>query len=300
MGSLMSNDVSVQTYVEQLAKKFEAAELFFGHGTDNAYDEAVYFTFVLLGIGFDGPFDADNQMLSEEQISLLDAAAVRRVEEHVPVAYLVGKAWFAGYEFFSDNRALVPRSPIAELIGNHFAGLIIQEPARILDMCTGSGCIGIAAALAYPEANVDLADVSKPALELADANIALHDLGNRVTTIHSDCFSAVTQSYDLILCNPPYVSFEEYAELPPEYSREPQLGLVSENNGLDLPIRLLEQASAFLAPDGVLVMEVGFSEEALTNALPELPMLWLDFANGGSGVFSLKAEQLRSFSETRK
>lgn len=300
MGSLMSNNVSVQAYLDELAKRFDSAELFFGHGTDNSYDEAVYFTFVLLGISFEEIFDTNERILSSEELSLLEAAAKRRIEENIPVAYLVGKAWFAGHQFFSDNRALVPRSPIAELIKNRFAGLINQVPERILDMCTGSGCIGIAAALEYPDASVDLADVSMDALNLAESNIALHKVDERVSTVLSDCFSGVRGTYDLILCNPPYVPFDEYAELPAEYLREPKLGLVSEKNGLQLPIRLLEQASQFLSRDGVLIMEVGFSEEALASALPELPMLWLDFEHGGSGVFALTAPQLRSFSETRK
>ncbi|MFK7864078.1 MAG: 50S ribosomal protein L3 N(5)-glutamine methyltransferase [Pseudohongiellaceae bacterium] len=296
----MDNRVSVQAYIEDLAGRFDAADLFFGHGTDNAYDEAVYFTFVLLGLSFAEPVDTAQVFLSQDQLHRLQEAATRRIKDNVPVAYLVGKAWFAGHEFISDERALVPRSPIAELINNEFSGLLHSEPQRILDMCTGSGCIGLAAALQYPQAKVDLVDVSEDALALAKSNIQLHKLGGRVSAISSDCFAEVSGEYDLILCNPPYVSAEEYADLPSEYMAEPQLGLVSQDNGLQLPTQLLEQAGNYLCDKGVLIMEVGFSDQALANALPQLPFLWLEFEHGGSGVFCLNASQLRGFSETRK
>lgn len=300
MGSLMGESVTVQGYIEGLTKRFEAAQLFFGHGTDNAFDEAVYFTFVLLDLSFNEPIDTSRLILTDQQLILLEQAAHRRLEERVPVAYLVGKAWFAGHEFFSDSRALVPRSPIAELINNRFAGLVESAPEQILDMCTGSGCIGIAAALEYPSAQVDLVDISEAALELAQSNIVLHAVGERVNTLQSDCFAEIEQVYDLILCNPPYVSAEEYSQLPPEYLEEPQLGLVSEEDGLQLPIRLLREAGRYLREGGILIMEVGFTEEALAKALPQLPFLWLEFEHGGSGVFCLNSSQLRNFCESVK
>lgn len=300
MGSLMDNAVTVHDYIAELALRFDAAELFYGHGTDNPYDEAVYVVFVLLGIEFDQELDLSAMTLSDTELEKLEKAVCRRIDEHIPVAYLVGSAWFAGYKFNSDSRALVPRSPLAELITSHFVGLIDAPPERVLDMCTGSGCIGIATALEYPEAHVDLVDISLDALELAKSNIALHDLSGRVNTLCSDGFEAVERQYDLILCNPPYVSMDEYAELPAEYLAEPALGLISDNDGLALPIKLMEQASKYLKDGGLLIMEVGFSEQTLKTALPEVPFLWLEFAYGGSGVFCLTADQLRSFSGTRK
>ena len=296
----MDNLVTVQDYISELALRFDASELFYGHGTDNSYDEAVYIVFVLLGIEFDQEVDLSAKRLSAGELTKLEAAAHRRIDEHIPAAYLVGSAWFAGYKFNSDSRALVPRSPLAELITSHFAGLVDTDPQRVLDMCTGSGCIGLATALTYSQAHVDLVDVSKDALALAESNIFLHGLESRVRPLLSDCFEAVTARYDLILCNPPYVSANEYAELPSEYFAEPALGLLSEDDGLALPIKLLEQAGQCLAENGLLIMEVGFSEQALKDALPELPFLWLEFSYGGSGVFCLTADQLRGYSATGK
>lgn len=296
----MNNVVTAQDYIAELALRFESAELFYGHGTDNPYDEAVYITFVLLGIEFDEEVDLVARVLSAAELIKLEEAARRRIEEHIPAAYLVGSAWFAGYKFNSDSRALVPRSPFAELVSSRFAGLIDTDPRRILDMCTGSGCIGLAAALNFPQAYVDLADISTDALDLARSNISLHDLDKRVTPLLSDGFEAVTQQYDLILCNPPYVSANEYAELPPEYFAEPALGLLSEDDGLALPIKLLEQAGQCLNNNGLLIMEVGFSEQALKKVFPDVPFLWLGFDHGGSGVFCLTRDQLRGFSVTPK
>lgn len=296
----MDNVVTVQDYISELAMRFESAELFYGHGTDNSYDEAVYIVFVLLGIEFDQEVDLVDKVLSRAELTMLEEAVQRRIEEHIPAAYIVGSAWFAGYKFNSDNRALVPRSPFAELITSRFAGLVDSDPQRVLDMCTGSGCIGLATALEYPQAHVDLADLSSGALDLAKSNVSLHNLEKRVRPLLSDGFEAITGRYDLILCNPPYVSADEYAALPSEYLAEPALGLISEDEGLALPIKLLEQAGQYLESDGLLIMEVGFSEQALKTALPEVPFLWLEFDHGGSGVFCLTHDQLRSFSATRK
>lgn len=296
----MDSSDSVQHYIERLAQEFEQADLFYGHGTDNAFDEAVYLVFVLLGIEFGSTMDLGARLLSDDEKTDLNRAVRRRIDHQVPVAYLVGKAWFAGYPFHIDERALVPRSPIAELINNGFSGLLTTDPGSILDMCTGSGCIGIAAGLQYPEARVDLVDISADCIALANDNIALHSLGQRVKTLQSDGFASVGGSYDLILSNPPYVSESEYQQLPTEYLREPALGLLSEANGLAIPVKLLEQAGKHLNADGILVMEVGFSADALMNLLPQVEFLWLEFEQGGSGVFCLTADQLRSFSETCK
>src|SRR5690606_23590675 len=219
----------------------------------------------------------------------------RRIEERVPVAYLVGEAWFCGLPFKVDERVLIPRSPIAELINNRFEPLLNREPLRILDLCTGSGCIGIACALAFPDAQVDLADISTDALQLAQENVQRHGLEQQVRVIESDLFTAVQGPYDLIVTNPPCVSRQEVDELPAEYHHEPELGLLSLDDGLDIPLRILREAAAHLHEDGVLVLEVGYSREALTARLPGVPLLWLEFEHGGDGVCALTAQQLRQY-----
>jgi ribosomal protein L3 glutamine methyltransferase len=296
MSKLAPNPISVQSYINTLTQKFEQAELYYGHGTDNAFDEAVYLVFGMLDIPFDTDLDLDDALLTGADIRRLELAASRRIDERIPTAYLVGSAWFAGHRFIINENALVPRSPFAELINNRFTGIAGADPGRILDMCTGSGCIGIAAALEFERAEVVLADISQACIELTAANIHLHKLGARVTPVLSDGFAEIQGKFDLILANPPYVSAAEYSQLPQEYLAEPALGLVSPLDGLALPIALMRSAAAYLQHDGVLIMEVGFSADALMQALPQVPFLWLEFEYGGSGVFSLSAEQLRTFS----
>jgi ribosomal protein L3 glutamine methyltransferase len=282
-------------YIEALAVRFEAADLFYGHGTDNSWDEAVYLTFAALGLSFEADDSIMSRLLSVVELSRLEELVQRRIKERLPVAYLVGEAWFAGLPFRVDQRVLIPRSPIGELIGTGFAGLLPHAPERILDLCTGSGCIGIACALTFSEARVDLADISADALELAQVNIARHELQNRVEAIKSDLFSALSGEYDLVITNPPYVSREEIDELPPEYGHEPELGLLSAAEGLAIPLRILSAAASYLSPDGILIMEVGYSRDALCKRLPQVPFLWLEFDSGGEGVCMLTARQLREW-----
>lgn len=286
----------MQSYIVSLAERFDQADLFFGHGTDNALDEAVYLVLGILSIAFNTDLDLDNVLLDETDHLRLEQAALRRINDRTPAAYLVGSAWFAGHRFISNEHALVPRSPIAELINNRFEGVIKTEPQSLLDMCTGSGCIGIAAALEFELTTAVLADISKPCIELANQNIQLHNLQQRVAAVVSDGFAAIQGKFDLILANPPYVSDDEYSQLPQEYFAEPALGLVSPEEGLALPMALMGSAAKHLHDDGVLIMEVGYSAQALIQALPQVPFLWLEFEYGGSGVFSLTAEQLRTFS----
>lgn len=287
--------MTLQDYITELAGRFREADLFYGHGTDNAEDEAFYLVFAALGLDFSTP--AERELEAEEQAQL-EALARRRMQEHVPVAYLVGKAWFAGLAFYSDERALVPRSPLAELIINRFEGILARPPATVLDLCSGGGCIGIACASAFPGARVDLADISPEALSLAEENIALHGLEQRVTTLHSDLFESIRDRYDLIVCNPPYVSAEEAAELPPEYHREPALGLVARDDGLSIPLTILARASEYLSTKGVLILELGHSWPTLQQRLQALPLLWLSFDNGGEGVLAIYREQLEQFRDT--
>lgn len=284
--------VVVDEILRQIHQKFEAADLFYGHGTDNAWDEAVYLVYSVLDIDF----MADERILQRE-VSADDAARVfvladRRVKERIPVAYLVKEAWFAGLPFSVDERVLIPRSPLAELINAHFEPLIAEAPERVLDLCTGSGCIGIATALAFPEAQVVLADISEEALALARHNIVRHGVQSRTEAVQSDLFSAVSGRFDVILCNPPYVSDDEIEALPAEYRHEPVLGLRSDEDGLAIPLQILRQAADFLTDKGLLIMEVGYSHEALSERVPRVPFLWLDFDYGGEGVFVLTRQQL--------
>jgi len=283
--------------VEQLSSRFDQADLYYGHGTDNAWDEAVYLVFTVLDIAFQLEDAEDNKALESRVISEVDlqriqALAEQRIQKRVPVAYLVKQAWFAGLPFYVDERVLVPRSPIAELVLHQFEPLLSTPPKRVLDLCTGSGCIGIATALVFPEALVDLADISADALAVAQMNICQQGVQDRVNTIQADLFNGVQGTYDLIVSNPPYVSAEEVAELPAEYRHEPALGLLSADEGLAIPLQIMREAPAFLSEHGMLVLEVGYSWELLAQRYPDLPVLWLDFDSGGEGVFAISRDAL--------
>ena len=219
----------------------------------------------------------------------------RRINERRPVAYLIGEAWFMGLPFHVDERVLVPRSPISELLEARLQPWLADHPVeRILDLCTGSGCIGIAAATVFPEAEVELSDISEDALAVAESNIELHEVGDRVMTVRSDVFDQVTGRYDVIVSNPPYVDAEDMADMPAEYHHEPRLGLEAGDDGLSIAHRILADAADHLNPGGLLMVEVGNSWHALDAAYPQLPFTWLDFENGGDGVFLLTREQLVS------
>ena len=288
--------MNVQACVEQIYTNFESSDLYYGHGTDNAWDEAVYLVFTVLGLPFGDDGDSQRmvrqRLLSTDEWRHINALAHRRSSERVPMAYLVGEAWFAGLPFYVDQRVLVPRSPIAELVLQQYQPLLPRPPARVLDLCTGSGCIGIATALAFPDARVDLADISEDALAVAQQNIQRHGLQDRVTTVCSDLFAKVDADYDLIVCNPPYVSAQEVAGLPPEYQREPALGLLSDEDGLAIPLQILRQAGAHLSPEGVLVLELGYTWPLLDQRYPQFPVTWLEFDSGGEGVLAIRRDAL--------
>lgn len=277
------------------AKYFEQSNLFFGHGTDNAWDEALTLVLFAMDLPWDSSSDIFNNVLSSSQKEAVQQLFERRVNEAIPAAYLTGEAWFAGFPFKVDPRVLVPRSPMAELIEVQFRPWLVKPPSSILDLCTGSGCIGIACAHYFPEAIVVLSDISLDALAVAQQNIEQHQLSSRVKTVESDLFSSIPAShqYDLIVSNPPYVDAADLASMPKEYHHEPEIGLASGFDGLDFTRRLLREALAYLTDQGILVVEVGNSWEALEVAFPSIPFMWLEFERGGHGVFLLTAEQLK-------
>ena len=287
--------MNIRECVEFVAQQFDVAQLYYGHGTDNPWDEAVYLVFTVAGVPFEGEADGAyslDESLDEDTYARIETLMQRRISERRPMAYLLQEAWFAGLPFDVDERVLIPRSPIAELIHNQFEPLLPFPPNRILDLCTGSGCIGIAAAVAFPEAYVELSDISADALELAHRNIRRHQLESRVTALQSDLFAQLQGAYDLIIANPPYVGAQEVAELPPEYRHEPVAALLSEDEGLALPLAILRQAADFLNEHGVLVMEVGYSWSLLADRHPEWPVTWLEFEHGGEGVLAIARSDL--------
>ncbi len=278
------------------ASRMNEAGLHFGHGTDNAIDEAAALVLHALHLPPDlhAEYFQSHLTPAEKQAAL--HLLKRRVAERKPAAYLTQRAWFMGLPFYVDERALVPRSPLAELIERHFAPWLPDSRAvgGILDLGTGSGCIGIACAYAFPDARVDLADISAEALEVARRNVAEHGLEDQVEVIQSDLFSALKgRRYDLIISNPPYVGQEELDSLPAEYRHEPRLGLAAGVEGLDVVVEILRQAADYLNRDGLLIVEVGNAQYALCEALPDVPFTWLEFEHGGQGVFLLNAAQLR-------
>jgi ribosomal protein L3 glutamine methyltransferase len=273
---------------------FEQSELWFGHGTDNAFDEAAELVFFGAGLRHEDAADVYSRQLGAAERAAILALFARRIAERIPAAYLTHRMWFAGLEFYVDERVLVPRSPLAELVEVQFQPWIApQRVHRVLDIGTGSGCIAIASALALPAARVDASDVSEDALAVTAINIARHGVDARVCPIRSDVFDALAgERYDVIVSNPPYVGDAEMADLPAEYRHEPATGLHSGADGLDVVRRILRGAAAHLEPHGVLIVEVGNSETTLVEAFPQVPFTWLQFERGGGGVFLLSAEQL--------
>lgn len=294
---------TVRDYIRWAATCFNQEQVYFGHGSDNAWDEAVFLVLGALHLPWDtDPAVLESRLVPEERQRVCELIE-KRTKERVPVAYLIKEAWFAGIPFYVDERVLVPRSPIAELIEKGFAPWLCgDEVGNILDMCTGSGCIGIACAMAFPGAEVDLVDVSRDALEVADINIKRHHLNGQVKAIASDLFTELStdRKYDLIVTNPPYVDTGDLASMPGEYHHEPPLGLGSGDDGLDCIRRILHDAPNYLTEYGVLVGEVGNSCEALSEAYPDVPFLWLDLEQGGHGVFVLTAGQLLQYHEQFK
>jgi len=290
----MPTPATARELIEWGARQLEKAGLAYGHGTDNAYDEAAALVLSALQLGLypeaerlDAPVSADTVSKAMQLIEL-------RINTRKPAAYLTGEAWFAGMPFYVDERALVPRSPIAELVEHRFSPWIIPDRvSRILDLCTGSGCIACACAAAFPDARVDAADLSADALAVAVRNIRRHGMQQRVIPVESDLFAGLGgRSYDIIVSNPPYVPRADMPELPPEYRHEPAIGLVAGKHGLDIVLRILKNAQFNLNEGGILVVEVGCSKPMLESVFPGIPFTWLDFEYGGEGVFLLERSQL--------
>jgi ribosomal protein L3 glutamine methyltransferase len=285
---------TIRDLVRWGASRFKEAGLFFGHGTDNALDEALALVLHALHLDHSLPADyLDARLTKSERAAAVELLAQRYITRK-PAAYLIGTAYFAGLNFKVTEDVLVPRSPIAELIEEGFTPwLDPDQVSSVLDLCTGSGCIGIACAYAFPEARVDITDISPTALAVARENIASHGLDDRVEAIQADVWEGLPAGqYDLIVSNPPYVDAEDMAELPDEYQHEPALGLAAGAEGLDVVSRILGGAADRLNPGGILVVEVGRSAGHLMDRYPGVPFLWLDFERGGGGVFLLTADQL--------
>ncbi|WP_298610584.1 50S ribosomal protein L3 N(5)-glutamine methyltransferase [uncultured Thiothrix sp.] len=285
---------SILDFIRWGASQFRAAELSFSHGMASALDEAAYLVLHSLHLPVDTPeLYFSSKLTQAEKIKVMDTLE-RRIIERKPAAYLTNEAWFAGLPFYVDERVLVPRSPIAELVEKQFYPWTDEsQVAHILDLCTGSGCIGIACAYAFPHAEIDLSDVSADALAVAKLNIARHGVQAHVQALESDLFTHLSSKrYDLIVSNPPYVDAAEIAEMSIEFQHEPLIGLAAGTDGLDIAHRILASAREHLSEHGILIVEVGNSQFALTEAYPEVPFQWLEFERGGDGIFLLTATQL--------
>ena len=286
-------------YLKQTKQRLEKAGLFYGHGTDNSTDEAAWL--LLTALRQSQPelehtkLEFDLQMpVSEPMAVKIEELLQQRITQRLPMAYISTQAWFCDLEFYIDSSVLVPRSPIAELIKEGFQPWVkLESGSRVLDLCTGSGCIACAIAVYMPTLHLDASDISTAALEVAEHNRSRHSLEDRLQLFQGDGFGAIkNKKYQLIVSNPPYVSAQEYSQLPAEYLAEPQLGLTSGTDGMDLVVKILANASDYLHDTGVLICEVGASQPILEKLFPELDFLWLEFEHGGEGVFLLNREQL--------
>lgn len=288
--------MNIAEWIERIGRQFEAAGLSYGHGTETARDEAAWLVLHQAGAALDGHFEDWGRNVAASDAREIERVADERCRSRAPLAYLLGSARFAGLTFEVGPQVLVPRSPVGELIEDGFRPWLADDrEGSMLDLCTGSGCIAIASAVHMPFLKVDATDISDNALRVAAANVARHGVEDRVRLIRSNLFHSVPgRDYDLIVANPPYVPLDAASSLPAEYRAEPGLGLYSGVDGLDATLSILLDAPAFLGDDGILVCEVGESEERLAAALPRVPFLWLEFRRGGSGVFMLSRSELEA------
>jgi ribosomal protein L3 glutamine methyltransferase len=292
---------SLRDFLRWTTSKFSEAGLFYGHGNEDAFNEAMQLILhsLYLPVTEFPELFIDCRLTTQEKQQIVELVK-KRIEKRIPVPYLTKEAWFAQLPFFVDERVLIPRSPFAELIAEEFSPWLIEPDSvtNILDLCTGSACIAIACAYAFPDASVDAIDISSDAIDVANINIEKHNIGDRVTAIQSNLWQhCPDKHYDLIVSNPPYVGMAEMQTLPAEYKHEPELALKAEDNGLAIVEQILLKAAEFLSPDGILIVEVGNSDEAVIEKWPETPFTWLEFEQGGHGLFMLDATQCQQFSE---
>jgi ribosomal protein L3 glutamine methyltransferase len=287
--------LTIRDWLRYAVSQFEASDIFYGHGTDNAYDEAVWLVMSALHLPMDTLNNFFDARITNTERSKLSQLLELRISSHTPTAYLVKEAWLQGLKFFVDERVLVPRSFIAELLNDDLSPWI-EYPELVesaADICTGSGCLGIMLASAFPNATVDVVDISTDALDVANINIANYGLEDQITTIQSDMFTALKgRKYDVIISNPPYVDAPSMAELPAEYRNEPQIALGSGNDGLDHTHTLLREAGHYLNENGILIVEIGHNRDALQAAYPNIAFNWLEVSSGNEFVFLLTKAQL--------
>jgi ribosomal protein L3 glutamine methyltransferase len=295
----IANDlVTIRDMIRWGTSQFNAAELSFSQGMPSAIDEAAYLCLNALHLPPDFSVEYFDCVLTMEERLHVLGLFQQRIEHHKPAAYITQEAWFAGLSFYVDERVLIPRSPLAEMISQQFSPWIdAGQVHNILDLCTGSGCIAIASAYAFEQANVDASDVSADALQVAEINQLNHGLEDRLALIESDLFQSIpAKAYDIIVSNPPYVSIQEMSELPEEFSFEPgETALAAGETGMDIVLPMLTQARDYMSDTGILVVEVGYSKPALEALLPRVAFTWIDFEFGGEGVFVLTAKQLETY-----
>lgn len=288
---------TLRDYIRWGSSEFHRQQLSFGHGFGNALDEAVYLVLFALELPQDWPKEYFDCTLTQKEREHVLAILMQRIKTRQPAAYISHEAWFYGLPFYVDERVLVPRSPISELINDRFEPWVDAENvSSILDLCTGSGCIAISCQHAFPDARVDASDLSRDALEVARINLDKHDLSDSITLYESDLFDQIPpQKFDLIVSNPPYVDAGDMSALTDEFRAEPSLGLAAGEDGLDIAAQILKQAGNYLSDDGLLVVEVGNSQHAMMEKYPDLPLSWIEFEHGGSGVFCITTEELNKF-----
>ncbi len=297
--SKISGLYTIRDMIRWAVSRFNEAGLVYGHGTDSAWDEAVTLILHTLHLPHDmDPAVLDARVTDDERDTLYKLIQ-RRFKDRIPVPYLTHEAWFAGESFYVDERVLIPRSPLAESIEKQFRPWIDPHQVHhILDLCTGSGCIAIACARAFPDVTIDASDISTDALAVSKINVLRYKVQEQVKLYKSDLFNDLPkQKYDVIVTNPPYVDAEEMATLPAEFRHEPKLGLAGGREGLDLVFRILKEAPQYLNPQGILIVEVGNSEHALVQRFPDVPFTWLEFEHGGGGVFMLTEKQLLEYQD---